>query len=82
LGYFSAFALSFSVISVTTGLFANYGSGLQLGYSIEHGAVGASCNPVIVLGILKKEMKLWSGRIRELIRPAAWDGGSDRVAIG
>ncbi len=31
LGYFSAFALSFSVISVTTGLFANYGSGLQLG---------------------------------------------------
>jgi hypothetical protein len=31
LGYFSAFALSFSVISVTTGLFANYGLGLQLG---------------------------------------------------
>src|SRR5271156_1047574 len=31
LGYFSAFALSFSVISVTTGLFANYGSGLQIG---------------------------------------------------
>ncbi len=31
LGYFSAFALSFSVISVTTGLFANYGSGLAIG---------------------------------------------------
>lgn len=31
LGYFSAFALSFSVISVTTGLFANYGSGLLVG---------------------------------------------------
>jgi amino acid transporter len=31
LGYFSAFALSFSVISVTTGLFANYGSGLEMG---------------------------------------------------
>jgi amino acid transporter len=31
LGYFSAFALSFSVISVTTGLFANYGAGLQMG---------------------------------------------------
>jgi amino acid transporter len=31
LGYFSAFALSFSVISVTTGIFANYGSGLQTG---------------------------------------------------
>jgi amino acid transporter len=31
LGYFSAFAVSFSVISVTTGLFGNYGSGLQMG---------------------------------------------------
>jgi len=30
LGLFSSFALSFSIISVTTGLFANYGSGLQL----------------------------------------------------
>ncbi len=29
LGYFSSFALSFSVISVTTGLFANYGNGLR-----------------------------------------------------
>jgi len=31
LGYFSAFALSFSAISVTTGLFGNYGAGLQMG---------------------------------------------------
>ncbi len=30
LGYFSSFALSFSVISVTTGLFANYGNGLRI----------------------------------------------------
>lgn len=30
LGYFSAFALSFSFISVTTGLFANYGNGLRV----------------------------------------------------
>jgi len=29
LGYFSSFALSFSIISVTTGLFANYGAGLR-----------------------------------------------------
>jgi hypothetical protein len=28
-------------------------------YSIEHGAVGATCNPVIVLGVLKKELKAW-----------------------
>ncbi len=30
LGYFSCFALSFSVISVSTGLFANYGDGLRM----------------------------------------------------
>jgi transaldolase len=35
--------------------------------------VGATCNPVIVLGVLKKEMSVWKNRIRELIteRPAA-----------
>src|SRR6201994_2559431 len=45
----------------------------ELTYSIEHGAVGATCNPVIVLGVLKKEMPLWKDRIRQLIleRPAA-----------
>jgi len=31
LGYFSAFALSFSVICITSGLFANYGDGLRAG---------------------------------------------------
>ena len=40
----------------------------ELTYSIEHGAVGATCNPVIVVGVLKKEMNLWQDRIRELIR--------------
>jgi transaldolase len=39
----------------------------ELTYSIEHGAVGATCNPVIVLGVLKKEMNLWKGRIKALI---------------
>src|ERR1700720_3620618 len=45
----------------------------ELTYSIEHGAVGATCNPVIVLGVLKKEMPLWKDRIYELIqeRPTA-----------
>ena len=44
----------------------------ELKYSIEHGAVGATCNPVIVVGILKKETGLWKDRIRELVdqRPA------------
>jgi transaldolase len=40
----------------------------ELTYSIEHGAVGATCNPVIVLGVLKKEMHLWKERIFELVR--------------
>ena len=29
LGWFSSFALSFSIVAVTTGLFATYGAGLQ-----------------------------------------------------
>src|SRR5271169_559341 len=40
----------------------------ELTYSIEHGAVGATCNPVIVVGVLKKEMGFWKGRIQELIK--------------
>src|ERR1700690_2199632 len=40
----------------------------ELTYSIEHGAVGATCNPVIVLGVLKNEMKLWKDRIQGLIK--------------
>jgi transaldolase len=39
----------------------------ELKYSIEHGAVGATCNPVIVLGVLKQELATWKARIRELI---------------
>jgi transaldolase len=40
----------------------------ELNYSISHGAVGATCNPVIVLDVLKQEMHLWKDRIVELIR--------------
>jgi transaldolase len=40
----------------------------ELSYSIEHGAVGATCNPVIVLGVLKKEIGTWKDRIRDLIQ--------------
>jgi transaldolase len=45
----------------------------ELTYSMDHGAVGATCNPVIVLGVLKKEMETWKPRIRALIeeRPTA-----------
>lgn len=45
----------------------------ELKYSIEQGAVGATCNPVIVLDVLKQEMALWKDRILQLIkeRPSA-----------
>lgn len=39
----------------------------ELTYSIEHGAVGATCNPVIVLAVLKKDMETWRPRIQALI---------------
>lgn len=40
----------------------------ELSYSIQHGGVGATCNPVIVVDVLKKEIDSWAGRIQELIR--------------
>ncbi len=40
----------------------------ELRYTIEHGGVGATCNPVIALGILKKEIAAWRPRIQELMR--------------
>jgi transaldolase len=38
----------------------------ELQYSLENGAVGATCNPVIVVGVLKKEFDVWKGRIKSL----------------
>ena len=38
----------------------------ELTYAIDHGAVGATCNPVIVLDALKKESQVWNDRIRAL----------------
>jgi len=40
----------------------------ELTDSISHGAVGATCNPVIGLTALKDEMGTWKPRIAELIR--------------
>jgi transaldolase len=40
----------------------------ELSYSIEHGAVGATCNPVIAVSVLKKEMATWKSHIQELGR--------------
>jgi transaldolase len=45
----------------------------ELTYSMEHGGVGATCNPVIVLNVLKKELPAWKPRIQEILsqRPTA-----------
>ncbi|HXY04047.1 MAG TPA: transaldolase family protein [Terriglobales bacterium] len=53
--------------STPTCLWNDSASIQELTYSIEHGAVGATCNPVIVLGVLKKEMNVWKERIHQLI---------------
>ena len=47
----------------------------ELTYSMEHGAVGATCNPVIALGVLKKDPEL-KAKIRALLRqkPTATEG--------
>jgi transaldolase len=40
----------------------------ELNYAIDNGAVGATCNPVIALGILKKDVAAWRPRIEGLLR--------------
>ncbi|MBZ5683558.1 MAG: transaldolase family protein [Acidobacteriia bacterium] len=54
--------------STPTCLWNDSASVEELSYSIQHGAVGATCNPVIVLGVLKKEINEWKSRIHALIR--------------
>jgi len=53
--------------STPTCLWNDSASIQELTYSLEHGAVGATCNPCIVLDVLAKEMHLWNDRICELI---------------
>jgi transaldolase len=51
----------------------------ELTYAIERGAVGATSNPQIVLGVLKKEMHLWRDRIYAIIaQNPAWT--EDQIA--
>ena len=59
--------------STPTRLWNDSASVDELTYSIEHGAVGATCNPIIAVTILKKEMASWRPRIESLLRerPAA-----------
>jgi transaldolase len=51
----------------------------ELTYSLEHGAVGATCNPVIVVGMLKKEIANWKDRIRALVEEQA-TASEDEIA--
>jgi transaldolase len=53
--------------STRTCLWNDSASIQELEYSISHGAVGATCNPVIVLGVLQKEMPAWKARIQQLV---------------
>ncbi|MCD8224479.1 MAG: transaldolase [Clostridiales bacterium] len=50
----------------------------DLTWGIEHGIVGATTNLVIVGSVLKKELPMWEGRIRELFAQPGI--GEDEVA--
>jgi transaldolase len=62
-----------------TALWNDSASVQELTYAIEHGAVGATCNPVIVLNVLNKEMHLWKDRIYQLIKEMS---GASEEEIG
>ncbi len=52
----------------------------ELNYAIEHGAVGATCNPVIAVEVLKKEMSLWRDRIQQLVHQEMVTATEDQIA--
>ena len=45
----------------------------ELRFALEHGAVGATCNPVIAHTVIKSRLKEWQPRIAEMVEqsPAA-----------
>src|ERR1700694_733858 len=54
--------------TTTTALWNDSATINELTRSIEDGAVGATCNPVIALSVLKKDMATWRPRIEALLR--------------
>ncbi len=50
----------------------------ELSYAIDNGAVGATCNPVIAVTILKKEIAAWRPRIQQLMRELP-NGTEDQI---
>jgi len=55
------------VATTDTDLWIDSCSIAELSYAIEHGAVGATANPVIVGQVLGKELELWEPCIEKLI---------------
>ncbi len=50
-----------------TSLWNDSASVSELEYAIDHGAVGATCNPVIALTVAKQDMDYWRDRILAMI---------------
>lgn len=50
----------------TTVLWNDSADPVELKQSIEYGAVGATCNPVIAVACVKADLPRWSARIKEL----------------
>jgi transaldolase len=65
--------------TTSTCLWNDSASTEELTYSIEHGAVGATCNPTIAVAVLKQEMAVWKPRIQELVR-AMPQASEDEIA--
>ena len=56
-----------------TCLWNDSASEAELSYAIDNGAVGATCNPVIVLTVVRQELSRWQPRLVQLVdeNPAA-----------
>jgi len=57
-----------TVTTTNTDFWNDSCSAEELTYAIEHGAVGATSNPTIVLNVLKQELPTWKPRILEIIK--------------
>ncbi|HTV10619.1 MAG TPA: transaldolase family protein [Acidimicrobiales bacterium] len=50
-----------------TSLWNDSASTAELTYSIQNGAVGATCNPVIALSVVRQEISKWGPRLSQLV---------------
>jgi transaldolase len=61
-----------------TALWNDSASTSELAYALENGAVGATCNPVIVLNVVRQEAQKWMPRLKELVEEHP-EAGEDEV---